>query len=449
MVKCRKCGHANPPGMKFCSQCGTPLDSIPATAVAQPQQGRGGINWQSLHARIVSLAIRHIPRIPFYDRLAPYLELDRLPFLNPWIILGSLGLSVLLGLYPSQFGHIDTKPGIYQMMPIISCINPALGLLSAIAFGISDMVQKMITNNIYGVTGVGDYIGARIGYIIAYSAVIVAGVLPGVLSRVFRKAAREMMARRAVSTADGGQLLGSSIFNTEIAAAILGGAIGAMAANFAAIGLEFPAFYLRPNPDTSCYSFATGNLLGGIPLSGVAGGLGGAGGALGGVAPGEAGQATGPPGVDLGTGTDLGGPGDNPFTDFYGGKGPGQCGLQGLPNYWVNTATLNLVIQDVIFACQGLGPKIKLQLAYNSSGGKYGMFGANWAFSYESSVDRAADKIVLRKGSGQRLYYRPGSPGGLKIPNEPVEAIPLGGKSDRLFDHGQYWLLTEKDSRLT
>jgi hypothetical protein len=101
--------------------------------------------------------------------------LDQFASLNRWIVFGALGLTALLGLYPSHLGHIDTTPFIYQLMPIISCINPALGLLCAIVFGVTDMTEKMITNNIYGSTGLGNYIGARVGYLIAYSAVIVAG----------------------------------------------------------------------------------------------------------------------------------------------------------------------------------------------------------------------------------------------------------------------------------
>ena len=284
---CKNCGHTNTQGTKFCGKCGRPLDFIPLS-VASPQQqttettgmqplpGRGKDEWQRLQNRVNSLASRYVPRLPFYARLAPFLELDRLASLKSWVLLGSLGLPALLGLYSSPYGHIDTTPFIYQVMPIISGINPALGLLGGIVFGIADMAEKMVTNNIYGVSGSGDYFGARMGYLIAYLAVIIAGVVPGVLARVFRNAARRIMAERAVRTADGGQFTGTSNSNIiELAASALGGAIGGAAANAAAIGLEMPAFYLRPNPDYSCYSAAVGNLTNGIPPSGVAGAVGG------------------------------------------------------------------------------------------------------------------------------------------------------------------------------
>lgn len=287
-MNCKNCGHANPQGTNFCSKCGKPFDFVPLS-VASPQQqttgtigvqplpGRGKVDWQRLQAQVNSLASRYVPRLPFYVTLAPYLELDRLASLKPWILFGSLGLPALLGLYSSQYGHIDTTPFIYQVMPIISGINPVLGLLGGIVFGIADIAEKMVTNNIYGVSGSGDYFGARMGYLIAYLAVIVSGVVPGVLARVFRNAARRIMAERAVRTADGGQFTGTSNTNIiELAASALGGTLGGAAANAAAIGLEMPAFYLRPNPDYSCYSAAVGNLTNGIPPSGVAGALGGA-----------------------------------------------------------------------------------------------------------------------------------------------------------------------------
>ena len=141
-----------------------------------------------------------------------------------------------------------------------------------------------------------------------------------------------------------------------------------------------------------------------------------------------------------------GGPGDNPYTYFDGGQGPGQCG-QGLPNYWVNTATLSLVVQDVVFVCQGLGPGIKLQLTYNSGLGKSGMLGAGWRFSYESAIYQTGEAILLWKGSGQGLHYRLSASS--KNPDTPREAISQNGKSGRLLYYSQYWLFIETNTRLT
>ncbi|MFQ5855305.1 MAG: zinc-ribbon domain-containing protein [Anaerolineae bacterium] len=42
-MNCNNCGHANPPGTKFCRQCGTPLRSVsPAGAATQRQAPAAG-----------------------------------------------------------------------------------------------------------------------------------------------------------------------------------------------------------------------------------------------------------------------------------------------------------------------------------------------------------------------------------------------------------------------
>ncbi|MGB2853364.1 MAG: RHS repeat-associated core domain-containing protein [Dehalococcoidia bacterium] len=155
-----------------------------------------------------------------------------------------------------------------------------------------------------------------------------------------------------------------------------------------------------------------------------------------------------PPVVD---GSSLdGGPDDNPFTEFDGGDGAGKCVPPiGLPNYWVNTATLSLVVQDTFFAYKGLGPAVAFTLSYNSGSANRGMFGLGWAFSYESSIERVGGDIFLWKGSGQRLTYRLSSRAKGGTPDEPVEAVSVQGKHDRLLDCGRYWLFIEKDTRLT
>jgi|GEM_PF-1775259 len=155
-----------------------------------------------------------------------------------------------------------------------------------------------------------------------------------------------------------------------------------------------------------------------------------------------------PPAVD---GSSLdGGPGDNPFTDFDGGDGAGKCvPAIGLPNYWVNTATLGLVVQDTVFAYKGLGPALDFTLTYNSGSQNRGMFGRGWSFSCESSIECVGGELFLRKGSGQRLTYRSGSRTRAGGADEPVEAVSTQGRHDRLLDYGDYWLFIEKDSRLT
>jgi RHS repeat-associated protein len=141
----------------------------------------------------------------------------------------------------------------------------------------------------------------------------------------------------------------------------------------------------------------------------------------------------------------AGGPGDNPQIAHEGGQGPGRCG-PGLPNYWVNTATLGLSIQDTIMAWEGHGPRIALKLSYNMGDRRTGVFGQGWRFAYESRVEHRGAEAHLWKGSGQRLVFRVGASNASA--SAPVEAIPEPGQHDRLLDYGAYWLYLPKAERL-
>ena len=69
----------------------------------------------------------------------------------------------------------------------------------------------------------------------------------------------------------------------------------------------------------------------------------------------------------------TGDPADFPLTEFYRGNVPEH--RLGLPNYWVNTSNLNLVIVDRISGYKGLGPALQFTLTYNSRSGENGRFG--------------------------------------------------------------------------
>jgi len=144
-----------------------------------------------------------------------------------------------------------------------------------------------------------------------------------------------------------------------------------------------------------------------------------------------------------------GGPGDNGATSFDGGDGPGSCSINGLPNYWVNTANLNLYVEDMVYTYRGLGPAIVLKLSYNSAPGNAGMFGRNWRFSYESVIQQIPERLLLWKGSGQRLGFQPAARPRDQAPNAPLATISLDGSRERLFDYGPYFLLVEPQSRLS
>ena len=316
-LRCKRCGSDNAASQRFCTNCGTALqapvaETPPSPGPSQPsspdvqKQIQAGSEPNQRASRIlgiplgfvprvINLALRWIPRIPFYSRVAPFLGLNELSGIRPVFTLGALAIAGFLGLYPSRLGHIDTTPFLYPIMALISSFNPALGMVSGVIFGIGDFAEKLITNQVYysGSANIVDYLGARIGYIISYSAVIFTGMLPGVMSRAFRLAARKLFGNQA-SPPPGA--LGFIAFTAdsrvmEAAASVVGGLLGGGLASVAAIPLELPAFMLRANPDISCYSLAVGNLTRGITPTAIAGG---AGGALVGLTSGGGGGASGP-----------------------------------------------------------------------------------------------------------------------------------------------------------
>ena len=155
------------------------------------------------------------------------------------------------------------------------------------------------------------------------------------------------------------------------------------------------------------------------------------------------------------TGASSGGWESNPYTEYDGGEGPGQCSGEGMPNYWVSTTTRELVAQDTDFFYKGLGPGISMTRTYNMPRNMaisvFGMFGDRWTFPYESFVDHRGQSeqppyryVWLKRGSGQRrMYYID-----LSKPS-PVEASLPVGVYDRLTWYGGYWLLKEKETRWT
>ncbi|NLA11661.1 MAG: RHS repeat protein, partial [Firmicutes bacterium] len=141
----------------------------------------------------------------------------------------------------------------------------------------------------------------------------------------------------------------------------------------------------------------------------------------------------------------FGGPAENPYTSFLSGKGPGDCVSYGLPRYWVNTASLNLVIGDTFFESRGLGPEINLTLSYNSASEGSGIFGRGWSFSYEWLLEQKDAQVWVHQGSGQSLPFTTAAGA---TPEQPVEARAPAGIFHRLIDYGDHWLYIEKGAPL-
>ena len=139
---------------------------------------------------------------------------------------------------------------------------------------------------------------------------------------------------------------------------------------------------------------------------------------------------------------------DNPFTSFGGGDGPGICPGMGVPNYWVNTASLNLVIRDTFFQYKNYGIPLVFTITYNSNPSPSRAFGKNWRFSFNWEVEEKGDYIYLWKGSGQRLAYHLPAGGAAGSQGQPQEALRAGGQRGRLWDYGTSWVYVELSSGL-
>jgi len=274
---CPSCGQAIQPEWQRCPHCGKSI-----TPVNESIEGvklvllRVLDRLSNLANQMMGWIEKLLRRLPFYERLAPHFGFRQLRRYRRWITLAALLIPLLLGLYPSPHGHIDTTPFIYQFMALLSYFNPVLGIIGGVAFGVGDFLEKLITNQIYGMTSnIGDYVGARIGYIVAYSSVILMGVLPGLLARIFQSFARRLAPRSGSARSGSGMGAAGTGFNwLEAAAGVVGGMLGGGIAGGLAIPLNFPAFYLRPNPDVSCYAAAVTDLTRLIPASSLSGGLG-------------------------------------------------------------------------------------------------------------------------------------------------------------------------------
>lgn len=102
-----------------------------------------------------------------------------------------------------------------------------------------------------------------------------------------------------------------------------------------------------------------------------------------------------------------GGQSDNKLTAY---DGPKSCPRPGLPTYSVNTALLNLAVEDTDFAWQSFGHDIALRRVWNMQPGLGGMFGNGWSFAYESALRTTGSltngtPTVVKLGSGQEYSY--------------------------------------------
>lgn len=95
------------------------------------------------------------------------------------------------------------------------------------------------------------------------------------------------------------------------------------------------------------------------------------------------------------------------LSNYFSGGQPGMCSFMGMPSWSVNLYDLKLYVRDIIFRKKGLGPETKLALNYiNTDSSTPGMFGHNWKFEYEMSLQKMDSSFILKTGQGAIFNFK-------------------------------------------
>lgn len=194
--------------------------------------------------------------------LDPVLGVRQARGVNSLLLLIPVAVTFVLGARTSQYGHIDTVGGIFPLMTVISVLNPFAGLLAALAFGVGDLAQKLIVDDVFyeSARTAADYWAARGGYVLAYSSLVVFGLLPGMMSRLGALGGRRVATLAAARNADGAAVSLSAETIGAFVGGAVGGVLGGAIAATAFKGLVAPAFIWRISPDHSCYQLSMTNV---------------------------------------------------------------------------------------------------------------------------------------------------------------------------------------------
>lgn len=141
-----------------------------------------------------------------------------------------------------------------------------------------------------------------------------------------------------------------------------------------------------------------------------------------------------------------GGRRDHPYAWFDTSDRP--AARMGLPEYRVNTTSLNLVLESTLFFMKTVGAPVELRLTYNGDpNATNGMFGPGWRLAYEASLNPAGNQVLLSSGSGKTLVYEVTNNLGSATADLPVALAPAAGVFDRLTWNGAAWLWQKKLTR--
>ena len=122
----------------------------------------------------------------------------------------------------------------------------------------------------------------------------------------------------------------------------------------------------------------------------------------------------------------------------------------GLPDYRINTASLNLLLEGTLFRMNTLGPPLKATLYYNAaptfadSG-----FGAGWSFEYDEQIKAMDLYARLTKGSGHQSFFSSTVELETATTQNPIVLTAPEGMRVTLTAYGEYFLLLDRTTRFT
>jgi RHS repeat-associated protein len=152
----------------------------------------------------------------------------------------------------------------------------------------------------------------------------------------------------------------------------------------------------------------------------------------------------------------LGASWDYPYTVFDSDESADR--RIGLPQYRVNTSSLNILLEGTLFHMSTLGAPVNLRLVYNSSrvpdnDTGIGLFGKNWRLRYESRIGQFGKEALVLTGGGRMLQFM--TPHGEELSaasiGNPITLLPPDGVFDELkfYGTGHYFEYKEKDTKRT
>lgn len=149
----------------------------------------------------------------------------------------------------------------------------------------------------------------------------------------------------------------------------------------------------------------------------------------------------------------LGSTWDFPYTVFDSdGGSPRKIGL---PEYRVNTSSLNLLLEGTLFSMPTLGAPVSIHLVYASSpvadgSAGIGIFGKNWHCQYESVVGQFGPDARMVTPGGRTLLFTTPDGSDLSAATSPVTlSRPAGVFDDLIFTPGAGFQFKEKRTRVT